>query len=123
MSKTQRAFTARFCYDAVTPESAECGDFADHGFYIPGSGQFSVMDLSHEDHIRTGEECTLTDWTLREVIEAARDLGIQSRQDASWFYSYPAIEDCGTGAEISYSLHIDGVTPSTYGRIARLLHD
>ena len=111
---------ARFCYQTVTPESAEHGDFADHGFYLPGGWKFSLNELG--DKASEGVDLVQDNgYSLRDVIQAAKDLGIQSQPDADWFYSHPSIEDYSTGEEVSYSLHIEGVTDSTYGRIARLL--
>lgn len=111
---------ATFCYQTFTPESAEYGDCSDHGFYVPGLGKFSVYDMTHKEHVATGKDCELTDWRLAEVLRAAKQLGIHI-DVGNWFESSSDIEDYGTGEEVTYSLHIEGVTPSTYARIARVL--
>ena len=107
---------ATFCYQTVTPESAEHGDFADHGFIMPGLWKFPCDDNLTD--AKNGE-FDLTD--LREIINFAHDLGINECEGADWLYSVDPDTNYSTGEETTYSLHIDNVTPSTYERIINLL--
>jgi hypothetical protein len=102
---------ARFTYTTVTPESAEQGDYADSGFWLPGEWRFSAEDYNREENDIT---------SAREVIQYARERGI-CYVVGSWLESSGEIEDYGTCEEVTYALHIDGVTPSTYRRIVRAI--
>lgn len=73
------------------------------------------------ENARACELSRANDWTLRDIIREARNLGIGPERGCSWLASGYSIEDYGTGEEIEYTLHIEGVTPSTYARIARFL--
>ncbi len=115
--------TLGFTYDKVTPESAEYGDTSDHGFYGPG-GYFYSMNV---DHIRADILANKADYSppwkpgdLRQAIHTARDLGIYE-DSGRWFDSRGEDTDYSTGETTRYAFHPDGVTPSTYRRIARLL--
>ena len=112
-------FQARFCYSTVTPESAENGDFEEHGFYMPGGWRFPITHT--EEDAENRRECTFTLKDFDSVISTARNLGITEHEGANWFYSHSSVEDYSTGEEVEYTLHIEGVTPSSYARIARLL--
>jgi len=104
--------TIDFCYQTVTPESAEHGDFDSHGFITPGMWKFDIDDYE------------MNEWVpglLSEFIAFAQSLGITSNPDAEWFYSVDPDINYQTGEETTYSMHIAGVTPSTYNRIAKLL--
>ncbi len=103
---------ARITYSTTTPESVEHGDIAETGYYLPGGWRFETsegVELVQENGYR-----------LRDVVNVARELGI-NQDMGRWFGSNSEICDYGTGEEVEYALHINGVTPSTYKRIARLL--
>ena len=59
--------------------------------------------------------------TLGSFISFAQSLGITSSEGADWFYSVDPDINYSTGEETSYAMHIDGATPATMDRIARLL--
>lgn len=110
--------TIAFTYDTVTPESAEDGDFADHGFYEPGGWFYSVAESGY-----TPEKDSTRPWKIGELkraIESARDLRIYE-DSGSWWSSVDPDTDYSTGEDTRYSLHVGGVTPATYRRISRAL--
>ncbi len=112
---------ASITYETTTPESAEHGDFAEHGWYMPGGWEYPLQDNDghHEDVLdqaRAGD----FDMTIRDAIEAAKWMGGWI-DCGSWFSTCSPDEDYQTGEDTYYSLHPEGVTPSTYRRIARLL--
>ncbi len=110
--KENRHMEARITYSTTTPESVEHGDVAETGYYLPGGWRFETsegVELVGENGYR-----------LRDVVNVARDLGI-TNDVGCWFGSYSTICNFSTGEEVEYALHINGVTPSTYRRIARLL--
>jgi hypothetical protein len=77
------------CYRIITPESAENGEFSDQGF-------------------ETENEIS----PLRDIIHAARSLGITARSDndlTGWWESIDPERDYQTGEEKFYSLHIPKV--------------
>lgn len=84
-------------FETITPESAEHGDYHDAGFMVEE------------------EEAD-----LRTVIENAQSYGI-CEDSGDWFSSVDPSHNYYTGEEIFYSLHLKGITPSTYNRIKKLL--
>ena len=96
-------------YSIVTPESAEHGDDAEHGFAAPGGWHFAIETCgSIEDN----------GLTLREAVGmmgCVEDCG-------RWFVETDGREDYKTGAVTTYSLHPPrNITESSYRRLARLL--
>lgn len=114
--------TLCFTYDIVTPESAEHGDTSEHGFYADGWTYPMYNDDGSDGTGRTYERPI---WRkpgdLRDAIKAARDLGCCAESGTLWFPSSDESVNYRTGESTSYAFHVDGVTPSTYNRIARLL--
>jgi hypothetical protein len=103
--------TIDFTYDVVTPESAEIGDVAECGFITPGMWHYPAP----EDYDR--KQWAIGD--LAYLIDFAKSLGITF--DGDNFYSVDPDIDFRTGEATTYGMHIDGVTHSTFQRIARLL--
>ena len=103
--------TIDFTYDVVTPESAEIGDFEESGFITPGMWRYpDALDYERKQ------------WAIGDLaylIDFARSLGITC--DGDNFYSVDPDMDFRTGEITYYEMHIDGVTPATVERIARLL--
>lgn len=51
-------------YDVTTPESAEHGDTADHGFYGPGGHKYSIANESFENRVKAvGRDQAIKDMT------------------------------------------------------------
>ena len=114
--------TIDFTYQTVTPESAEHGDFDEHGFILPGMWKFPTK---YDNDGKLIDNYTRVAWergNLAGFIDFARSLGITANADADWFYSVDPDIDYQTGSETQYAMHIDGATPSTINRIARLLN-
>lgn len=113
---------ASFCYQTVTPESAECGDFAEHGWITPGMWQYPLQDEEgyHREVVDQASAGDFDITDLSEIVSFARSLGINDNT-GGWFQSTDPDVDYQSGGDTTYSLHIEGVTPSTYGRIANLL--
>lgn len=109
---------ARFTYCVITPESAEQGEFAENGYIMPGMWKFPLRDeeCEHEETLNAARngEFDLTD--LDEVINFAESLGM-CEDGGSWLSSVDPDQDYQTGEDTFYSLHLEGVTPSTYNRI------
>ena len=105
--------TIDFCYQTVTPESAEHGDFDSHGFITPGYWKFDVDDYER------------TVWKigdLRGLVDFAKDsLGICETGWADWACSVDPDIDYATGESTEYSMHIAGCTQSSKNRIFRLI--
>ena len=116
-------FKAGFCYDIVTTESAEIGDTAEHGWILPGMWTFPLYDDDghHNDVLDQAQAGDFDIDDLGEAIRFAESLGISEDCGTCFSTSDSQIRDYSTDEHWSYSMHIDGVTPSTYRRIARLL--
>jgi hypothetical protein len=114
-----------FYYSTSTSESAEYGDHADHGFWLPGGWKFSMNDEKICEDILTNPD----DYNIKydgpgdlgHILDTARNLGIGGDNGDGSFYSVDPDVDYTTGEDTSYSMHVKGVTPSTVKRIARLL--
>lgn len=102
--------TIDFCYQTVTAESAEHGDFDSHGFILPGMWKFDVDDYDRNI------------WKLGDLsglIDFAQSLGITFDGDNA--YSVDPDIDFATGESTQYSMHIAGCTASSEQRIFGLL--
>ena len=109
-------------YQTVTHESAEHGDFSEHGWIMPGYWQFPLEDEDgYHDTTLNEAKSGEFDLSLSDAVSFAKDLGIYDNSGSSWFQSVDPDVDYHTGEDTTYALHVEGVTPSTYNRIARLL--
>ena len=116
--------TISYTYDVVTPESAEQGDTADHGFCEPGGWEYSLLDPATEADVDAHPECywvPVSKRSVREGIAAACDWGcVEDNGDGS-FYSVDPDVDYSTGESRSHAVHFNGFTPATLGRISRAI--
>ena len=116
---------ASFTYQTVSPESAEHGDFSEHGWILPGMWKSALQDEDgyHDsvlDEARRGE-FDVTD--LGEIVSFAQSLGICTGEGADWLYSVDDDVDYETSERTQYCLHLEDVTPATKNRILRLIRD
>lgn len=98
-------------YEIVTHESGEAGEASDAGFVLPGNWHVdtatALADTAGEYGMSLREACTL--------VECPRDTG-------RWFSEEGERLDYATGAAETRALHPpQGITPSSYRRLARLL--
>lgn len=96
-------------YETVTPESAEHGDAAEHGWIINGQGSRVTLG-----------DCF---WALRNAgaIGCHVEASEYPVREPRWLTFYKVNEDYATGAETSWSLHFpETATAATRRRIARL---
>jgi hypothetical protein len=118
-------------YEVVTPESAEDGDFADHGFAEPGGWTYSIADESFEERCKSvGRDQALKDMTpepeeFDTVAEAVEFLSHYGPFEAScyplcksgghdcWVTQADSDVDYSTGAETRLSFHLEGVSRET----------
>jgi hypothetical protein len=120
---------ATITYEITTPESAEDGDVAEHGFWTPGGWEHVIEDATGSNAVtlaeaRDGEY----DLTIGTALRAALELGavheierhprglsarsIDPAQDRSFFEN---------GESRTYALHVKGVSAGTAARITRVL--
>ncbi len=122
-------------FETITPESAEDGDFADHGFAQPGGWKHSIADERYnarEEEI--GRDAALQEQTpepeeFEDTDEAIRFLERYSPFEPScyplpkdpnqlehvWLTQTDASQDRDyfeKGEETRYSFHIDEATPT-----------
>ncbi len=124
--------TFAFTYSTVTPESAEHGDHADHGYVVDGWKFSANDDEIREDMINVNPDSYREEWKrgsglLTHMVKLARGYGICEASDSeigigTWFSSTDPEQNYETGEDTSYSFHVDGVTLSTLRRICRLLN-
>lgn len=96
----------RVSFSIVTPESAELGDYAEHGFLLPGEWRESA---------ETSEDVTMS---LREATRLAYPQCDAGR----WWQEEDGREDYATGAREYRAIHPpSNITPASYARVTRLL--
>lgn len=126
--------TTAFTYQTMTPESAEYGDFEDHGYYGYGGWRFSMLNDETEADIAANPHEYNRPWALgdlRNVLHSAAALGIYDPSchpicadggHSCWWSSVDPDHDYSASADTYYSLHIDGVTRATRRRLHRVLN-
>ena len=93
----------RFTYAVVTHESAENGDTADNGWYIPGMGKFPVSD----DTAAEWMECSAKD-AVRQIQHTVGDIdSVSVFTGQATFYPSDSDEDFDTGDRTSYHAHVE----------------
>lgn len=99
-------------YEIVTPESAEDGDCVDHGFVTPGDWHWPM-----------GSEITPSRGQVNMSLREAVDLASPDCDCGRWFgETSQDRRDYATGAVETRSIHPpQGITPSSYARVKRLL--
>jgi hypothetical protein len=124
-------------YDVVSPESAEHGDFADHGFYGPGGWQYSIADEEFQARCeRVGREQALKDMTPEpEVVDSVEDaidyIANYGPFEPScyppcdnghcWLTQSDGDTDYSTGEVTRLALHIDGASNAEHLEIIKAL--
>jgi hypothetical protein len=99
-------------YEVVTPESAEHGDTAENGYLMPG-GWRQPVETVEMDRDREALEFNLR--SAVNYLGCVEDAG-------SWFVEADGRDNYRDGSNTRYSLHPPkNITPSSYGRLARLL--
>ena len=122
------AARATFTYTVTTDESAEIGEWAEHGWYLPGGWEYPLETWEGDrddgliDRARAGE----FDQPVGEAIMAARELGC-SHVELCWDgLSVQTVDppldraNIEQGEERAYTLHVSGISAGTARRIARL---
>jgi len=120
---------ASITYEVITDESAENGDMAEHGWWLPGGWEHPLEDTDgwHDDVLAEAQAGEF-DLEVGRAVRAAVELGaiheIQILGDGLSARSVDApcdracIED---GEHRFYWLHVKGCSPGTLARIARVL--
>jgi len=120
-------FKASFTYSVITQESAEHGDHAEHGWILPGGWEYPLDGDDHDSVLDQARNGDFDETDLSSAISYAQSLGICQDMESSsgnWLDSIdPDNGDYSTDEQRFYSMHIEGVTPSTYKRIVRLVQD
>ena len=106
-----------FCtYDVTTNESAEQGDFADHGWYADGF-RYAVKDKPEEGFsCEPDEDDIVYDSSAIELAVAyLTDKGVSEPSSSCfhagiWYSTESTVEDYSTNEHVRYSFHLDGFT-------------
>lgn len=120
-------------YEVVSPESAEHGESADHGFYGPGGWRYSLVDdefqslVSEVGHTEAVRKMTPAPEEFEGVEEAIAFLSEYGPFEAScyppqagcWLTQADADIDYSTGEETRLSFHLEGVSPEQHMEIVR----
>ena len=98
-------------YEIVTPESAEHGDAAERGYVSAGfKFPLEIVDMARDRNVLS--------FDLRSAVNQLGGVENAGR----WFVEVDGRINYQTGAETRYSLHPpENITPSSYGRLCRLL--
>jgi len=116
---------ASITYDITTPESAEEGCTAEHGWWMPGGWEHALEDDDgyHDDVLEAAQKGDF-DLEIGEAIRAAIDHGcieVQNNGKSLSAYSLGENQDMHTGGYTRHCLHIDGCSEGSIKRIERLL--
>lgn len=113
--------SVNICYEIVTSESAEHGDFEDHGFFV-GGWFYSMNDKETRNDIMENRNDYATIGDLYDIVKLAQSLGITEDKGTSWFYSInESLES--DGQCVNYSLHFNTqISESTKNRILHLIN-
>ena len=120
--------TIAYTYDIVTPESAEQGDVSEAGFCDFGGWEYPNgvphIELDQKQHpelywvpVGPGDKQR----SIGDGIEAARSWCCTENNGDGSFYSVQPDPNYLTGESTTRAVHFNGFTPSTLGRIARLI--
>ena len=100
----------RVTYEIVTPESAEIGDVAEHGFITPGDWQSPIEEALKEP-------LDTYNVTLREAMR----LAYPQEDCGRWWLECDGRLDYRTGAVETRAIHPPhNITPSSYARVSRI---
>ena len=116
-------------FETVTPESAEHGDFADHGFAEPGGWKYSIADDNFQARVaKDGGEQALKDMTpeplefesVEDAVEFLTNSGPFEASDSTlsagtWLTQCSAAQDRDffeKGEETRLSFHIECNDPA-----------
>lgn len=116
----------QICYEIITPESAEYGEAADHGFYGPGGWTFSITDdefnalADRVGHTEAVKQMTPEPSVFGSVEDVINFLNQYGPFEASshpvihyrgiWLIQSSPSVDYATGEEIRLSFHFDKFT-------------
>jgi hypothetical protein len=99
-------------YEIVTPESAEHGDCAEHGFVQPGGWRHPI------DTVEMDRDRDALSFDLRSAINM---IGYVENA-GSWFVETDGRANHRDGSNTRYSLHPPKtITASSYARLCKLL--
>jgi hypothetical protein len=124
--------TIQICYEVISPESAEHGDTADHGFYS-GGWQYSIADedfqrladlVGHTEAVKRVRPSPEPFDSLDDAIEFLDQYGpfeasCYPPQAGCWLTQADASVDYSTGEEIRLSFHLNNVSPEQHMEIVR----
>jgi len=93
-------------YHTVTPESAELGDYADHG-WIDQEGEDMDVDPQWDD-----EGITPATKAVKFLNDRGAAVASSSHfHTGIWYSSYPQVVDYAAGEEETRNYHLSGFTP------------
>jgi hypothetical protein len=101
--------TYSLTYEIVTPESAEGGDFAEHGWLTTNDMEIPLEDDEgyHRDALELAKEgCFERKGSLVDVIREVHNRGL--RWVGNWFASVDPEVDFLNAEERTYALHVKG---------------
>jgi hypothetical protein len=82
-------------YSVTTPESAEHGDHADHGFYGPGGWKYSIADEDFQARVkRDGRDKAIADMTPEQEVFESVDDAVEFISHAGPFEASVCGESC-----------------------------
>lgn len=111
-------------YHTITQESAEDGDFADHGFVTSGNWHTSTDTVMEELAACTTEEEKTKVWESYRIdsLKEALNYVNPAEDSGRWFSEVDPDIDYRTGEDEYRSLHPPtNITKASYNRVKRVL--
>lgn len=128
---------ATVTFETVTPESAEDGDFADHGWVAPNEYNVSLRrggSRAYDKRVRMAQRGRY-DWTIgdavrfilgkAEYVQSEVDVDLHTWEPGrAWVVSVTVertAEDESSAESVGYGMRITGLSQGTADRLERLL--
>lgn len=115
-------YKIQYCYSVVSPESAEHGDHAEHGFWDHGGWRYPVggcevdpadcIDVHEPGAVPEPSECETLEDAVREILQVCGYVEVQHLDSEVTCYGVDSDIDFRTGRDTTYSAHIKGLTPT-----------
>lgn len=111
-------YKIQYCYSAVSPESAEQGEQAEHGFWEHGGYTYPVggcevdpadcIDVHSPGSIPAPSQCETLEDAVLEIFQVCGFGEVQHTDTEVTFYGVDPTVNFRTGMDTTYSAHIKG---------------
>lgn len=127
MDEEMKKHKCSITYEIITEESAQEGDVAEHGWWMPGYCEYPLRDANGQhDETLADANNGVFNLDLRTAITNAMDLGCTEMNICDNRLSIRSVDAAADreyfeeGESRYYTLHIEGVSKGTVDRVVEL---